>query len=383
MRVRRTKEDCGPSSAAKLKSAAIDKQAHRQRQNRDGNMDEDVISVLSSIAGNVLLFLLVFGMSATVETSHMREELRNTKAIMSGLISQFVFLPLLGFLVVFFMQPDHAVGITLLVITSSPGGSYSNWWCSLFNADLALSVTMTAISTVVSCVMLPANLLLYTHFSFEDDVVSKLDWKSLFVALFVVISAISVGLYCSYAFKSKTFHQRCNALGNLAGLALIVFSATVSSTGDAGSKIWSRDWTFYVAVALPCFFGLLIANLIASTIRLKPPERVTVAIECCYQNVGIATSLALTMFDGDELSEAMGVPVVYGMAEVFFIGIYCVVAWKSGWTKAPADESIFKVLFTSYELESEEEDSGAAKDSIKDQEATAVLSSSSLEMESP
>jgi len=88
----------------------------------------DVIGILSSIAGNVLLFLLVFGMSATVETSSMQEQLGNRKAILLGLLCQFFLLPFLGFLVVFFIQLDHAVGITLLVVTSSPGGSYSNWW---------------------------------------------------------------------------------------------------------------------------------------------------------------------------------------------------------------------------------------------------------------
>lgn len=88
----------------------------------------DAINILSSIAGNALLFLLVFGMSATVETSHMREQLRNRKAIITGVCCQFLLLPLLGFLVVYLMKLDHAVGITLLVVTSSPGGSYSNWY---------------------------------------------------------------------------------------------------------------------------------------------------------------------------------------------------------------------------------------------------------------
>ena len=46
----------------------------------------------------------------------------------------------------------------------------------------------------------------------QDDVVSNLDWKSLFVALFVVISAIFIGLYCSYAFKSKKLRRVCNAV---------------------------------------------------------------------------------------------------------------------------------------------------------------------------
>lgn len=134
---------------------------------------------------------------------------------------------------------------------------------------------MTAISTILSVVMLPLNLLLYTSIAYKgDNVVSQLDWKALFVALLLVISAIVLGIYASNRFKSKVFHRRANAMGNLAGIALIIFSATVTNTGDADSRIWSRDWTFYVAVVFPCLVGLLVANLIASTLGLKKPERV-------------------------------------------------------------------------------------------------------------
>jgi hypothetical protein len=76
----------------------------------------------------------------------------------------------------------------------------------------------------------------------------------------------------------------------------------------------------------------------------------TVSIEGCYQNVGIATSVALAMFEGDELSQAMGVPFFYGVVEAVILGIYCLGAWKAGWTKAPRDAPLWKVIMTSYEV---------------------------------
>lgn len=79
------------------------------------------------IIGNALLFALVFGMSATVDTQSMQQQVRNKKAILVGLFCQFILLPLLGFLTVRILNLDAALGITLLVVTSSPGGSYSNW----------------------------------------------------------------------------------------------------------------------------------------------------------------------------------------------------------------------------------------------------------------
>ena len=76
---------------------------------------------------NALLFFLVFGMSATVDIHMLVAQLRNAKAILMGVFLQFCILPLCGFLVVKFFELERSVGISLLVVTSSPGGSYSNW----------------------------------------------------------------------------------------------------------------------------------------------------------------------------------------------------------------------------------------------------------------
>lgn len=147
-------------------------------------------------------------------------------------------------------------------------------WCSMFNADLALSVTMTAISTILSVVMLPLNLLIYAKYSYDDDVIGNLDWTSLFVALAIVIGAISLGLWFSATRNSVKFNIFANKLGNFAGVTLVLFSATMTNTGGEDSKIWERDWDFYVATSLPCILGLVIANLMTSGLKLRKPERV-------------------------------------------------------------------------------------------------------------
>ncbi len=124
----------------------------------------------------------------------------------------------------------------------------------------------------------------------------------------------------------------------------------MSNSGGEDFRIWNRGWKFYVGVALPCLAGLIISNIMTSILGLKRPERVTVSIECCYQNVGIATSVALTMFDGIDLAEAMGVPLYYGLLEAVILGIYCIGAWKLGWTKAPPNAPFCHVIATSYEV---------------------------------
>jgi predicted Na+-dependent transporter len=307
------------------------------------------------LLGSVLLFGLVFGMSATVDIQHLMTQLHNKRAIYTALGLQFVILPFLGFAVVKGLQLDHPTGITLLVITSSPGGSYSNWWCSMFNADLALSVTMTAISTVLSVVMLPLNLFVYSRIAFDEDLVDVLDWTALLMALLIVMSAIAAGLWASATFENTSdFHLMANRLGNASGILLVVFSAVMSNS-NAEFRLWDRDVSFYAGVALPCTVGLILANVITTSLGLAKPERVATSIECGYQNVGIATSIAISMFNGDRLAEAIAVPFYYGVVEAVLLLIYCIGAWKAGWTRAPANDRFWHMICTSYEVLSVED----------------------------
>lgn len=159
---------------------------------------ETALDYFSVVMSNLLLFFLIFGLSATVDVRSMRRQLRNKFAIGTGVAMQFLIMPVLGFLAVLALRKhgfSKAMGITLLVVTASPGGSYSNWWCSTFNADLALSVAMTSISSILSVAMLPANLFLYTYLAYgvvsdrdkeqaEEEgqsVIEALDFGSIFM----------------------------------------------------------------------------------------------------------------------------------------------------------------------------------------------------------
>ena len=124
----------------------------------------------------------------------------------------------------------------------------------------------------------------------------------------------------------------------------------IASNSIEGAQIWDRDFKFFAGIFIPILTALLISNLMTTYMGMKKPERVTSAIETCYQNCGIATSVALSMFQGDDRARAMGVPFLYGMVEFIVIGTYCLGAWKAGWTKAPPTEPFHKMITTSYEV---------------------------------
>ena len=140
-----------------------------------------------------------------------------------------------------------------------------------------------------------------------------------------------------------------NKFGNVAGLGLILFTSLAPEGGRI--TLNGREPIFYYGTIMPIFFGLIASIIISTLTNLKKPERVTVAVECVYQNTGIAMTSVLALFpDLEEQKRALAVPFWYTGMQTCFVGVYCISAWKAGWTKAPPSDNIFKVILTSYEV---------------------------------
>lgn len=317
--------------------------------------------IASQLLTNLFLFFLVMGMASTVDIRDIKNQLKKKKAICVGLFCQFALLPFIGWAVVMIFNFPYPIGITLLVVVSSPGGSYSNWWCALMNADLALSVSMTTASTFLSLAFLPLNLFLYTWAAYGDDdgsILKSINFGGIFISLAIVIAAIAVGVFCSWKYDTPRWHRVAYLGGNISGICLILFTAVLAFIPSSGDQPTHEDLArgdtsvTYMGISIPCVLGLAISTFLSSLISLSKPERLTTAVECCYQNTGIATSAALSLFSTNDqlLTQAMRVPFIYGLVEIISIGLYLVIGWKLGWSKAPKNEKFCTVIKNSYEI---------------------------------
>lgn len=124
---------------------------------------------------------------------------------------------------------------------------------------------------------------------------------------------------------------------------------------------------------LPLLGSIIASGTIASVLGLKKPEQLAVTVETCYQNIGLATTIAvrvdaqlverlrshvefpfqISTFGDDEGAHAAGIPVFYGLLEVVFIAILCVSSWKLGYTFAPSNEPLLKVIMHNYQPQKE------------------------------
>ena len=313
-----------------------------------GRTPEEVRDLAVAVVSYVLLFLLVFGLSGTVELSDFKEKFRELRGIAIGAGCQFILLPLCGYASVRAFDLPPIYGITLMVVTSSPGGSYSNLWCSIINADLPLSVAMTTVSSFVSMFMLPINIVIYVRSTYAGQGDVRIDWVSMGTAIAVVISAVGLGLYVEE--KHRGIRGKIHKLGNVSGVALIALGFTFSSMSrDDSEPIWSRPWRFYAATAAPCLVGLLASLALSALLKLPKPQALAVCVETCYQNTGISLAVALSMFQGGDAALAAGLPVFYQVCQGIFILTLSVVLVRMGWSYAPADTPVWDILFKNWQ----------------------------------
>mmetsp|Transcript_2297 Transcript_2297/g.3266 ORF Transcript_2297/g.3266 Transcript_2297/m.3266 type:complete len:714 (-) Transcript_2297:102-2243(-) len=307
--------------------------------------------VARTVGTYLLIFSLVFGMSATVNKNSLKKQIVNKIAWLTGIFIQFVVLPFLGFAIIKALDLESPSGITLLVLLSSPGGAYSNWCCSIFNADLALSVSMTLISNFLSIVMMPCNLILYSTHIYGEDIVESIDWLNLFIGLLVVFMATAFGSFCSASINTNSFHLFANRMGNISGLSLTLFTfLVIQFAADVKINLFSQPWEFYLGIATPCVFALALATFFTTYFKLPKPERLAVAIESSFQNGGIATSFALAMYHPAFLPDVLAIPLYYTLVQSIISVLYCTFAWKIGWTKAPINDSVCLVIGKPYEI---------------------------------
>lgn len=222
------------------------------------------------LGSNVLLFILVAGLAGSCDPSTLRSKFKSGgRGIALGLTCQFVLLPLLGLLSVALFPQRVEYVVALLIVTTAPGGGFSGWWCSLCNADLALSIAMTTASTLVCMVALPLNIILYVEVIYGSRV--QIAWYQLIASVIVVISAVATGILASVHLPNRrlTIHR----LGQIAGVALMVYGAALN--GISTEPIWTNSPSWFAFVTLPCVLGLTLSLLGTVGTRDAPPPPIT------------------------------------------------------------------------------------------------------------
>ncbi|CAK9012801.1 High affinity iron permease 1, partial [Durusdinium trenchii] len=299
------------------------------------------------LADMLLLFLFMVGISSTISWKQIRNKLRRPRSLFIGLFAQYVYLPPVGFLVSKLMGLNGAHTVGLIAICCSPGGTASNVMCQMFRADVALSITLTAISSFLAFVFLPANLHIYLS---RTEAFFKVNpWDLSKFTLLVVIGTL-VGIGCRKFLHKKPLRV-VQMLGSFSTIYLLVKS--ILDNARSAEPIWKLSGTVIVSVVIPIVGGHLFGLLTALAMKVPTPSAVAIALEVSVQNKLLALGLVGVIFEHDEANVAKAIPLLYGTVSMTFNAIALLIYWKRGWTylspRAPWFAPFLALFFASAE----------------------------------
>lgn len=263
------------------------------------------------------LAVIMLGMGITLSVADFRQAARMPRAVFIGVAAQYGVMPILGFGVAWLMQLPSAFAVGLILTACSPGGTASNVVAYIARANVALSVLMTACSTLAAVVLTPtlAALLAGTYVPVDG-------WGILLTTVQVVLLPVLAGIF---------LHHRCPNLTKLVLpvgplVSVIVISLICASIiGQSADAIFEHGWRLLGAVLLLHGGGFAVGYGVARCLRLDVVAARTISIEVGMQNSGLAAVLARQHFAAEPLT---AVPAALSSVMHSVIGSLLAAWWR-------------------------------------------------------
>lgn len=235
-----------------------------------------------------LLGLVMFGMGITLRGRHFLLVLQRPFAVLLGVSLQFLLMPLAGWLLAkaLGLPPQLVVGVVL--VGCSPGGTASNVICYLANGDVALSITLTVISTLLALLATPALTLLYAG---QLVPVPVLDMLS--SILQIIIVPVVLGLILNH-YLPRQISILQNLFQAVSVVAIVIIIAIIVALNH--TQLAEISLALVAAVLLHNCAGLLGGYWLPRWLGRDERECRTLAIEVGMQNSGLAVALAVKYF---------------------------------------------------------------------------------------
>ncbi|MFO0636258.1 MAG: bile acid:sodium symporter [Nannocystaceae bacterium] len=256
----------------------------------------------------ILLLVLMFGMGAGLTADNFRQVARRPFAPLLGLASQFGWMPLVAFALAKALRLPDDQAISLLVVGCVPGGTTSNLFTMYARSDVALSVSMTAISTVTAVVFMPLVLGLYgsafTSASFtipQGGIISTL-------ALMLVPLFAGMAVRARWPARAPAIER----VGSFAGLGVLVLLVVTGLVGNA-DLLGRTSATMFAAAAGVGVCGFGLGYLGAAIARLPVPQRRAIAFETGIQNSPLALGIIVATFPESMHERMLWLPLLYAL----------------------------------------------------------------------
>lgn len=235
---------------------------------------------------SVLLGIVMFGMGLTLRPIDFALVAKRPLPVLIGVVAQFVIMPLVALLVVTILNLPAEIAAGVILVGCAPGGTSSNVVTYLSRGDVALSVTMTSISTLLAPLLTPL-LTLWLAGAYMPVDAAAMAMDVLKVVLIPVVGGLVVRMLLPKAVEKITVVLPWISVLAISAIVCIVVGGAHENIATAGALVLA-------AVVLHNSIGYLLGYLTGVVTGQPVPVRRTMSVEVGMQNSGLASTLATT-----------------------------------------------------------------------------------------
>ena len=287
----------------------------------------DATTIITQIFLPVSLAIIMFGMGLTLVVSDFGRLFAYPKEVLIGLFNQLIFLPLIGFLIILLFDLNSSMAIGIMILSLCPGGPTSNLITQVARGNIGLSVTLTALASLITVFTIPIILSeAITYFTGETDVIIELPVvQTMLQILVITVIPVSIGMVIRK--KNEAFALRMERPMRIAStvLFIIIFLLVMIANKDLIVQAMKEVGLATLLLNLSTMaFGYFTAKIFG----IKGKSQISITIESGIQNGTLAFVIATTILNNVE----MGLPTGAYSIWMFITG--GILMWRLGTSKS-------------------------------------------------
>jgi len=257
----------------------------------------DGFGEIQQIALNLVLAAMVFGVALDIDPSSFRKLIKNPKGPVAGISAQFLLLPAVTWCFTMIIDVDPSIELGMLLVACCPGGAISNFIAMLARANVALSISMTAASSLLAIILLPFNFGFWASLNPETAAllaVIDVGSKDIFYTVLIVLAvplALGQGVRAYSVAAASVLHKGLKHASVVALFGFIII-AVASNTELFLTEFWLILGIVLAHNSLAFFVGYMSARLSKLTVS----DGRAVIVEVGIQNSSLAIAIIFTNF---------------------------------------------------------------------------------------
>lgn len=269
---------------------------------------------------NLVLALITFSLGLTLTRHDFTNLWLNPKALSVGLFSQLILLPLLALIVMFFYKLDPVLSVGFFIIAICPGGVTSNLLSFMLNGNVALSISLTVLNSVITMFTIPllANIAL-DYYAMQHTSFRLPFWDTFFAIFLVTILPAVLGIIIRAKFKLIAKKVQPVLRYVLPIMLFSIFAIKIFGDKDTGGVqlTFNEFMEILPATLMLNIVGMITGLIVGSVLLVKFKNRITILIEVGVQNTALALLVTGVLLDQPDMEKPALVYAVFSFFTTF------------------------------------------------------------------